>query len=243
MGERSVPRGISYVHAARTCAALLLFLVGSFFLVAESNAMSVDDSAISQRLPVSMKQSFNDARSRIRNWQSFIDDMRRKSEADVIPAVNAYINSMHFVDDANLWEKSDYWATPLQMLAAGAGDCEDFAIAKYFTLKALGISEDHLRITYVWHRDMRTGIREPHMVLTYTATESHELLVLDILTNDIRPLTQHQEMEPVYGINSNGLWLVGDNSQLIAAGNPTQLPQWRNLIQEIESDSALLQIQ
>ena len=43
-------------------------------------------------------------------------------------------------------EKKDYWATPIEFMGTGAGDCEDYAIAKYFSLINLGIPEDKLRI-------------------------------------------------------------------------------------------------
>ena len=42
----------------------------------------------------------------------------------------------------------DYWATPVESLRKGEADCEDYAIAKYFTLRQLGVADDKLRITY-----------------------------------------------------------------------------------------------
>ena len=56
---------------------------------------------------------------------------------------------MRFIDDIIHWNKVDYWATPIEFLASHGGDCEDFAIAKYFTLIQLGIPEEQLTLTYV----------------------------------------------------------------------------------------------
>lgn len=243
MGERNSLAECAHDHAVQKYIALTLLFLGSLFLTIESHAMSADESALKQRLPTTMRLATTQARSRIMHWQTFIDGARHKSVSDKIIAVNAYFNTLHFVDDQNLWHQPDYWATPLQMLAAGAGDCEDFAIAKYYTLKMLGINEDHLRITYVWNYDEQSGVRQPHMILIYTNSSNAEALVLDIVTNDIRPLKQHKEMEAVYGLNSKGLWFVGEDAQMISAGTPTQLPQWRKLVQAMEIDTALLQMQ
>ena len=243
MGERNSQVGDAHGRAARKCFALSLIFLGALFLTIESNAMSADESALKRRLPSTSKLNTIQARSRIKHWQAFVEGVRHKSNSDKIQSVNAYFNTMRYVEDENLWQESDYWSTPLQMLAAGAGDCEDFAIGKYYTLKMLGISEDQLRITYVWNYDDQSGQRQPHMILTYTDSKNSAPLVLDIINNDIRPLIQHKEMEPVYGLNSEGLWFVGEDAREIAAGTPDQMPQWRKLIKEMEVDTALLQMQ
>ena len=228
------------VTCFRTLCALLLLCV--FFSAAKAHAMSADELALKQRLPVAMKVTTLEAKSRIKHWQGFLKNTRHKSEADKLTAVNDYFNALRFIEDATLWQKLDYWATPLQVLAAGAGDCEDIAIAKYITLKNLGIPNEHLRITYVWHRDAASAKRVPHMVLTYTSSENGDPLVLDILTNDIQTLAQRNELEAVYSVNSEGFWLVGDNAQAISAGGPAQLLEWRQLSLAMESDAALLRI-
>jgi predicted transglutaminase-like cysteine proteinase len=217
-----------------------LALLLTMLLATPSHAQSTNEAALERRLPAAIKVTPLEARSRIRHWQSFVQSTRHKPEIDKIIAVNAYFNTLRFITDETLWRKPDYWATPLQVLVAGAGDCEDFAIAKYFTLKILGIPDERLRITYTWNSNTPSGRREPHMVLTYTAAENAEPLVLDILTNDIRTLAQRKELEPVYGLNSGELWLVGDNTRAIPAGSPMQVSQWRQLSRAMESDAVLL---
>ena len=56
---------------------------------------------------------------------------------------------MLFEDDDQHWHQADYWATPIETLASNGGDCEDFSIAKYFTLRELGVAEQCLRLTNV----------------------------------------------------------------------------------------------
>lgn len=64
--------------------------------------------------------------------------------------VNQFFNSrIRFVDDMTVLGQEDYWATPVEALRKkGAGDCEDYALAKYFTLRELGVPASQLRITY-----------------------------------------------------------------------------------------------
>jgi len=237
--ERIISSGGSSLNQLLYPGVVLALLL-TMFLATPCSAQNTNDAALERRLPAAIKVTAPVARSRIRRWQSFVRNSRRKSELDKITAVNAYFNTLRFITDENLWRRPDYWATPLQVLVAGAGDCEDFAIAKYFTLKTLGIPDERLRITYTWNRNTPSGRREPHMVLTYTAAENSEPLVLDILTNDIRPLAQRKELEPVYGLNSKELWLAGDNARAIPAGSPMQVPQWRQLSRAMQGDTALL---
>lgn len=220
--------------------ARALLLLGSLFLSPGANALNADDAALVQRLPASMKLTTQEAKARIQQWQAFVAANRHKPERDQIVAVNAYFNGMQFVEDVILWHRQDYWATPLQVLVAAAGDCEDFAIAKYFTLREMGVPNDRLRITYVWNYDTPLGRPQPHMVLTYATASKDEPMVLDILTRDIETLKQRTALEPVYALNSERLWVVVNNTQVIPAGSPVQLSAWRRLSRAMAGDKALL---
>ncbi len=89
------------------------------------------------------------AADRLREWQELVDENQHLDEKDKLEIVNDFFNRVRFVDDIDHWNKKDYWATPVELLATDAGDCEDYSIAKYFTLKALGVPESKLYITYV----------------------------------------------------------------------------------------------
>jgi predicted transglutaminase-like cysteine proteinase len=243
MGETRSHSGFTQPNIASLVAVCALLLLCTTLLPTASHAMNTDESALMQRLPVALKITATQARNRIRHWQTFVEDVRHKSEMDKLVAVNHYFNTLRFIEDVKLWHQPDYWATPLQVLAVGAGDCEDLAIAKYFTLRTLGVTNERLRITYVWNHDALSGRRLPHMVLTYIASADADPLVLDIITLDIQSLSQRKDLEPVYSINSEGLWLVADNARAISAGSPAQLSQWRQLSLDMEGDTALLEIQ
>ena len=79
------------------------------------------------------------ARNRVTDWKLLIESNSNKSEAEKLEQVNRFFNQTPFVSDMEHWGKEDYWATPIEMLATSGGDCEDFAISKYFTLLQLGV--------------------------------------------------------------------------------------------------------
>jgi len=82
------------------------------------------------------------AQHRLIRWQNLLTSAKNLPENDKLKQVNAFFNlNVLFIDDIIHWKTEDYWATPLEFLATGAGDCEDFAIAKYFTLLELGVDE------------------------------------------------------------------------------------------------------
>ena len=148
------------------------------------------------------------AQARILDWEALIKSSAALPELDKLNEVNRFFNrKVRFVDDIQLWRENDYWATPVEMLVKGAGDCEDYSIAKYFTLRRLGIPSEKLRITYV----KALNYNQAHMVLTYYASPSAEPLVLDNLINDIRPASQRKDLLPVYAFNAEGLYLPGSN--------------------------------
>ena len=147
-------------------------------------------------------------------------------------AVNEFFNlRIEFKTDLEVWGVDDYWATPLQTLGAGRGDCEDFAIAKYTTLLAMGVPRNRLRLVYV--RARLADVAEPvaHMVLAYYAAPAAEPLILDNLRADVLPAGQRGDLTPVFSFNSDGLWLgVGATT----AGDPmARLSRWRDCWQRI----------
>ena len=117
-------------------------------------------------------------------WRAEIDDMQSLTEEQKLVKANDFFNTrIRWVEDPQAWGKKDYWATPLETMGNGKGDCEDFAIAKYATLILAGIDVNKLRITYVKAQmgGPYSKIHAAHMVLAYYATPSADPLILDNL--------------------------------------------------------------
>jgi len=170
------------------------------------------------------------ARARILDWEALIKSSAALPELDKLNEVNRFFNrKVRFVDDIQLWRENDYWATPVEMLVKGAGDCEDYSIAKYFTLRRLGIPSEKLRITYV----KALNYNQAHMVLTYYASPSAEPLVLDNLINDIRPASQRKDLLPVYAFNAEGLYLPGSNT---LKSDSKKLSRWQDILKKMHAE-------
>lgn len=170
------------------------------------------------------------ARKRILDWEELIKTSGTLTEADQLTEVNRFFNrTVRFVDDIRLWRQNDYWATPVETLVKGAGDCEDYSIAKYFTLRRLGIPSEKLRITYV----KALNYNQAHMVLTYYSSPSAEPLVLDNLINDIRPASQRKDLLPVYAFNAEGLYLPGSNTR---KSDSKKLSRWQDILKKMHTE-------
>lgn len=166
------------------------------------------------------------AKRRLLAWQTLIREDSTTSDIEKLDKANKFFNQMQFIDDIVHWKKSDYWATPVEFLSTGGGDCEDFSLAKYFTLKALGVAESKLNITYV----KAVQLNQAHMVVTYYATPEAVPLILDNLVADIQPATNRKDLVPVYSFNGLGLWLAKSRGKGQRVGSGDRLKRWRDLL-------------
>ena len=158
------------------------------------------------------------------------DDLQR------LTTLNEFFNRrIVFTPDSEVWGQIDYWASPLEMLGKGRGDCEDYVIAKYFSLMAAGISSAKLRLVYVRATiGGPGGVVQAHMVLAYYAAPGAEPLILDNLIGEIRPASRRPDLEPVFSFNSDGLW-QGTGAQ--SAGDPmARLSRWREVLAKARAE-------
>lgn len=167
------------------------------------------------------------AKRRLQDWDKLIKQNQNKSESEKLQLVNDFFNRVRYVSDLEHWKIEDYWATPAEMLVTNGGDCEDYAIAKYFTLVALRVDPNKLRITYVKARVNNKMIA--HMVLTYYPQPNAIPLVLDNLNKQIRPATQRPDLTPVYAFNGDGLWIVKSRTQQNRVGGSGKIRFWNEM--------------
>lgn len=170
-------------------------------------------------------------------WESMLVDARALPEEQRLRRVNEYLNrNIRFEEDARVWGQLDYWATPMETLGAEAGDCEDFAIAKYFTLREIGVPVERMRLTYVRARigGMESKLMQAHMVLAYYAKPDVEPVILDNLITDIRPASRRRDLFPIFSFNTEDLW-VGD-AQSPSANATERLSRWRDLLRRTKNE-------
>ena len=166
------------------------------------------------------------AKKRLKEWENLLKNAQNRPETEKLQIVNDFFNRIRYVSDQEHCGVTDYWATPAEMLASNGGDCEDYAIAKYFTLVALNVDPDKLKITYVKARVNNKTIA--HMVLTYYARPNSIPLVLDSLNRQIKPASQRPDLTPVYAFNGDGLWIIKSRN-LGRVGGSSKIRFWREM--------------
>lgn len=135
-----------------------------------------------------------------KGWQALIEGLRGKDLTTQIKEVHRVLNSKKYILDIDNWGDEDYWATPYQFLKKN-GDCEDYAIAKYMALKALGVAVEDMRVVALQDLNLKLG----HAVLVvYTGDEP---LMLDNQIAGVVPANSIRHYLPVFSINEDGWWL------------------------------------
>lgn len=207
---------------------------GALLLVLTVNSLRAawDFATIQQKSDALYGPARADAQQRINAWQQLLITLRNADEQTQLRAVNLFFNTqLHYAEDSEVWHSVDYWATPVESLRKGEADCEDYAIAKYFTLRQLGVPEEKLRITYV----KALSYNRAHMVLTWYAAPDAVPLVLDSLTNTLSPATQRTDLLPVYSFNNSGLWLPGTQNNK-RVGDSKRLSRWQQVFTKMREE-------
>lgn len=173
------------------------------------------------------------AAQRLHAWQALIAQSMRLSDDEKLQVVNVFFNRhIRYGDDLELWGQVDYWASPLETLELGAGDCEDFALAKYFTLLLLGMPEQRLRLVYT----TLNPTQQAHMVLGYWSENGEVAVLLDNLSLEILPLAQRPDLQMQFAFGADRLYRF-EHSRLIRVGDAALLPSWQVLKTKVDLES------
>lgn len=173
-------------------------------------------------------------------WLAMIAAAGALREEARLARVNDFINRrIVFENDITVWQQSDYWATPLETIGQGRGDCEDFAIIKYVSLRMAGVASAKLRLIYAKARLDAPGgpAVQAHMVLAYYAAPDAEPLILDNLDGTIRPAARRPDLQPVFSFNSDGIFAgVSGKGAVPAAAGIGRLSRWEEAWRRILAD-------
>jgi predicted transglutaminase-like cysteine proteinase len=155
-------------------------------------------------------------------WTTFLDSIRKQPRRAQLSAVNQWANAKPYVEDIVNWHVADYWATPGEFIVRG-GDCEDYAITKYFSLVRLGFSPDDLRIVIV--NDV--NLNAFHAVLA--VRDEGTTWLLDNQLQQVVSMDVAVQYQPIYSLNEHGWWLHSmpkislGNVTIAAGGNSSEL--------------------
>lgn len=206
------------------CLVFILFLLSN----TKSFSTILIDQALLERILTTFGQK---AVNRTKQWRDILDQLADKSDSQKLVGINDFFNTVNFIDDKEHWGQEDYWATPVEFLASNGGDCEDFTIAKYFSLVELGFNKEKLRLMYV----TATEPEQAHMVLAYYETPKAIPLVLDNLNKRILPANKRPDLIPIYSFNGDGLWLAKEQGRgrMMQQGGNNKL--WQELNERISN--------
>ena len=191
-----------------------------------------------KKILASLEQNFGErAAKRGKAWFKLMQESKPLPEEDKLYKVNRFFGAANFrfVRDKSLWGQANYWASPVEFIGVNAGDCEDFAIAKYFTLRELGVSDEKLKITAV----KSITRNQYHMVLAYFETPLTDPLILDNLPEGIsskgkiKRAKERPDLIPIYSFNASDLWLNKEKGRGVLSGHSKRIKHWRELRQRM----------
>jgi predicted transglutaminase-like cysteine proteinase len=199
---KDVPAQMSLVSTANSAFAPVS-AYPAIFGAAEKRSGNLDPftkwTTMFNRFERAMNQS--SGKQVINDWKADLEPIKGQSIRNMAERVNTLINQVDYVEDNRNYGQSDYWATPVEFFNRG-GDCEDYAIAKYVSLRALGVPEDRMRIAIV--QDLQKDI--PHAVLIVYA-EDGGAMVLDNQNKRALNAASYDRYKPIFSINRTAWWL------------------------------------
>jgi predicted transglutaminase-like cysteine proteinase len=171
----------------------------------------------------------------LKDWQAQLEASKKLPEAEKLKRLNDFFNrNIVFGEDITIWNQTDYWATPLETIGRGQGDCEDFAIVKYYSLRLAGIPVNKMRLIYVKAKQGNNS--RAHMVLAYYASPTAEPLVLDNLDPAMKPASKRPDLTPVFSFNSQGIYAGVAGTTAASAGGTGKLSRWEDLMQRARAE-------
>ncbi len=210
--------------------------LGGLALNSGPYAIALDFDAA--RLQQTMQSRYGAAGTRaLTAWLGMLEAQKGRPLQQQLTAVNEFWNrAVVQTDDSMLWGQADYWATPLETLGKGAGDCEDYVVGKYFSLLRLGVPEERLRLIYVRARMGGVGSTQSiaHMVLGYYETPTAEPLMMDSMVDFLLPASQRKDLTPVFSFNAQGVYVAGAQPTSV-----DRITRWRDLLARMKQEGFL----
>jgi predicted transglutaminase-like cysteine proteinase len=181
-----------------------------------------------------------DASAKFVAWKTLVLGLTGASDSERLKKINDFYNKrIQFADSADIWGQPDYWATPNDTLGRGAGNCTSFSLAKYFSLRTVGIASEKLRMIYVRAKLGGESTAVPataHMVVAFYATPEAEPLILDNLIGDIKPASRRPDLIPIFSFNSDGIYTgISAKGGSPNAGN-NRYSHWEDLLVRVKKE-------
>ena len=136
----------------------------------------------------------------LQDWRKFLAEIQSKPLMEKLAEVNTYMNEHRYITDPVNWGVPDYWEVPREFFAKD-GDCEDYAIVKYLSLRHLGLPPEMLRLVVLQDDNLRV----PHAILVVYVNGT--ALVLDNQFGRVVEADRIRHYRPIYSVNEHNWWL------------------------------------
>ena len=206
---------------------MTLLLLASAFANPSSSLIEFSAAALEE---IALKYGER-AKRKVQDWSQLIEDNKAEDIDSQLYEINNFFNRIPYYTDQEHWNRPDYWATPVEMLGTNGGDCEDYVIAKYFSLISLGIPDSKLRMMFVTALQQQ----QAHMVLAYYPEPNAIPLILDNINPRILPANKRSDLRPVYSFNGEGLYKAKAQGRGTKLGS-SRHKMWDDLTSRIERD-------
>ncbi|MFO0995310.1 MAG: transglutaminase-like cysteine peptidase [Alphaproteobacteria bacterium] len=147
-------------------------------------------------------------------WLDFLKSQELVDEAQQLDAVNRYVNSVPYKSDLDNYGVYDWWATPAEFFETNGGDCEDYAIAKYLSLRQLRQPPEKMRLVVLWDEKLERY----HAVLEYAL--HGRSIILDSFRKDPYRWSDVPEYHPIFALNEYSYWVFDAAFQPRYAAKP-----------------------
>lgn len=139
------------------------------------------------------------------DWKKFLISIKKYDKFTQLRAVNARMNKATYTTDSSNWGKKDYWSTPGEFMSR-FGDCEDYAIVKYLSLRLLGFKDSELRVVAVKDLNLKVGHAVLVAIIKDPKTKKKRVWVLDNQIKKVVEAKTIRHYEPVFSINRSFWW-------------------------------------
>lgn len=145
----------------------------------------------------------------LKDYVRFLNEISALNQTQKILKVNSYINQIVPMYDADNYNHEEHWASTYEFLSKGGGDCEDYVIAKRYTLELLEIPSKDMFFTVVKEKFFGGD----HMVLSLHVNKTKQPIVLDNLSTNVMEIKKRVDLEPIFFFNEFGFYKLSKYTQ------------------------------
>ncbi len=234
-----VQKGVMYSRMSPLRRASWLVLVAVALVPVPSLSSGTLYGSKSVANEISAAENLLAGQTRLHEWRVLLDGLQERDPTEQLRMVNDFFNTkVRYQSDDRTWGVEDYWATPEELLIKGRGDCEDIAIAKYVSLRALGMVEATLRLAYVMQRSPGTADAvRAHIVLTHDPSGEWRRpsgrWVLDNMTSTVVHSAMREDLQEVLLFNRTNI-IVSQTGQRFES---REFLRWARFLERLDATS------